>query len=359
MTAPRPPAFLSSGLGACGPSVSADYAQALRAFLRTGGLDERHNPASALLAHAPARRIGGTAFADALIAGGRELGVPAPGLAFGDRIGGAGFGLLGIVAATGPTLLEATAHLSRFESITSTMGQMRLRRCKARADLVWSASGGPPAPAVVESILASWVSFGRYLLGEAGAKGEVTEVCFAHPRMAPSAYYEQILACPVRFGADEYRVRVAADLLDAPSRFAEPRINAALTGWLDRRTAMLTGHGRPLTRSVAELLSTRLALADADENAAARLLGLTRRTLQRHLACEGARFRDLLDAARAEHAIGQVLRGHVALAELGADIGFAEQSSLSRAFRRWTAYAPRELRQRLDGLFHELRPGVT
>ena len=110
------------------------------------------------------------------------------------------------------------------------------------------------------------------------------------------------------------------------------------------------------TRRVARLLAALPAPGDVDERRVAAALGLGLRTLQRRLAAEGSGFRALLDAARAQHAIVTLLHDTPRLAQLGADVGFHEQSSLCRAFRRWTGLAPLPLKARLAPFFHDLRP---
>ena len=330
------------------PSVSGSYAGALQAFLGSRGLPG--SPATV----APARlRVAGDALGDALVEGGRELGDPLLGIRFGTRVGCAGFGLLGVAAATATSLGEAVRHLQRFESLASTLGHVSVRREGRQVALAWRPVR-PVAPAVVEGILAGWVSFGRYLLGEHVA---VRGLDFGHARSDAISAYEQQLECPVRFGADEASVSVDAELLDARPRFADARFNAALGVWLDRCTvAMAAPDSLHTTRRVAGLLASLGAPGEIDEGGVAATLGLERRTLQRRLAGEGANFRTLLDAARAQHAIVTLLQDTPRLAQLGADIGFQEQSSLCRAFRRWTGYAPLPLKARLGPVFLDLRP---
>lgn len=334
------------------PSVSASYEQALRVFLHSRGLSVAAASRAGEDA-SPTLRVAGSLFGQTLTLGGRELGDATPGLTFGQAVGGAGFGLLGVAAATAPTLRESVQRLQRFESLTSTLGHLQIRLHGDLVSLVWCPADACPQPAVVEAILCGWVSFGRFLLAE---RVDVVEVTFKHMPNAPKPLYEQALCCPVRFGAADNSVVLKAELLDAVPRFAESRICDALDGWLDRCTLTETAPSPAVcARQVAAVLGTDVPLAEADEGSTAALLGLERRTLQRRLAAEGTCFRQLLDAARAQHAIVGVLRGRVPLAQLGADIGFEEQASLCRAFRRWTGYAPLAAKHRLQPIFSELR----
>jgi AraC-like DNA-binding protein len=332
------------------PSVSVSYADALQAFLGEKG----HPSARPLINNTAsvASRIDGTAFAQRLVRSCEELGDATLAIDFGTRIGGAGFGLLGVAAATATTLRHAIGHLQRFEALTSTLGHVRAELEGEIVNLVWQPAN-VVAPAVVEGILAGWVSFGRYLLGE---RADVRAVTFTHCRSAALSSYESTLQAPVHFNAPRYSITVAAELLDAPSRFADARLNASLDAWLDRCTAAVAAPTHlQATRQVARILGTQIGLEAADEGTAATALHVSRRTLQRHLAAEGTSFRHLLDAARAQQAVVALLRGGTPLAQLSWDVGFHEQSSLCRAVQRWTGYSPLLLRKRMAGVFRDLR----
>jgi AraC-like DNA-binding protein len=329
------------------PSVSVLYADALGAFLHERGLPWQR-PAPNV---APARRVVAASFAHSLYGGERELGDPSLGLHFGTRVGAAGFGMLGIAAATAPTLGESIRQLTQLESLTSTLGRAQVRRVGRAVQLRWRPAQ-PVPPMVIEGILSGWVSFGRYLLGE---RVEVAQVALAHPRRAPVQAYDETFESPVRFGAGCYGVTFGADLMAAPTRFADPTLNASLNTWLDSCAAAIATEHRTLARTITAMLGQQLPLADADELTTARLLGLGRRTLQRLLQAEGTSFRQVLNAARAQHAVLSLLHGQPGLSDLGAAIGFEEQSSLCRGFRRWTGYAPLEFKRRMDGIYASLR----
>lgn len=336
------------------PSVSVSYERSLKAYLRTRGLPAaRAGPE--VEGAGPASRVDGRAFGEALTFGGHVLGDATTALAFGLRVGGAGFGLLGVAAATAPTLRDSVRQLQRFESLTSTLGHMTVQQHgRHLVSLCWQPAHPDTPPAVAEAILAGWVSFGRYLLDE---QVDVVGVGFAHRAPASVSAFESALHCPVRFGVGLNSVTLASSLLDAKPRFAEPVISAALDDWLDRCTLGVATPPRrqPTARRVAQMLASGAMLAEANEDSLATELQLSRRTLQRRLTEESSSFRVLLDAARAQHAIVGLLRGGVSLAQLGAEIGFDEQSSLCRAFRRWTGYAPLAVKSRLQAMYIDLR----
>lgn len=70
------------------------------------------------------------------------------------------------------------------------------------------------------------------------------------------------------------------------------------------------------------------------------------RTLQRRLGAEGTSFSRLLEAVRLELALADIAAGRKTAGELAARLGYEQQSSFSRAVRRWTGSSPTALGRR-------------
>ena len=66
--------------------------------------------------------------------------------------------------------------------------------------------------------------------------------------------------------------------------------------------------------------------------------------MQRRLDENGIIFVDLLNEVRVELAKNKLKSSDLSLAEIGFLLGFSEQSSFNRAFKRWTGRTPREYR---------------
>ncbi len=79
----------------------------------------------------------------------------------------------------------------------------------------------------------------------------------------------------------------------------------------------------------------------------AELSGMSLRTMQRRLEGSGTNFSALLDEVRRNAAISVLASGDGSLSDLAAGLGYAGQSCLTRAVRRWMGAPPRELRERL------------
>ena len=115
---------------------------------------------------------------------------------------------------------------------------------------------------------------------------------------------------------------------------------------------------RALARCMAELrrsesLSTRvrhallegIGQATIDQNAIARRLGMSRRSLRRHLHSEGSSFHELLEESRRACGYAMLTRSRMPLSEIALALGYSDQTAFSRAFSRWFGETPRELRR--------------
>ncbi|MCB9595438.1 MAG: helix-turn-helix domain-containing protein [Sandaracinaceae bacterium] len=135
-------------------------------------------------------------------------------------------------------------------------------------------------------------------------------------------------------GSDLPRVRVAAwDLLAAP-RGADGDVATFLGAHLGRTLERLQ---MAISWQVDELLRDHLA-DGMGMRGAAKLLGLSERTLRRRLDEEGTSFRERLDGVRRARALE--LLTHEDVDPVARALGFVDARSFQRAFRRWTRMTP-------------------
>lgn len=88
------------------------------------------------------------------------------------------------------------------------------------------------------------------------------------------------------------------------------------------------------------LRHARLTAGEATATRVARRLAMSERTMQRRLQAEGVSFAQLLDEGRAALAKAHLADPAMSLAEIAWLLGFADQSSFTRSFRRWTGEPP-------------------
>ncbi len=98
---------------------------------------------------------------------------------------------------------------------------------------------------------------------------------------------------------------------------------------------------RAVRSTIMDLLPTGyLAIA-----CAARRLKVSVRTLERRLKNSGTSYSALVDQVRYETACRLLATSNTNLAEVAAAIGYADPSSFSRAFARWSGMQPKVYRR--------------
>ena len=102
---------------------------------------------------------------------------------------------------------------------------------------------------------------------------------------------------------------------------------------------------RSLTARTRTAIYETLGTGRADQETIARQLGLSRRSLHRHLGEEGTRFSVLLDDCRyrvARHALSDTPH---TLAQIACELDYSDQTAFERAFKRRTGVTPKQFRQ--------------
>lgn len=141
------------------------------------------------------------------------------------------------------------------------------------------------------------------------------------------------------FGAHSNSLSFDRHLLDLRLPQANPVTVAmcerACEELIERRRARLG------TREcVRQYLGTSPLNMAPDLSQAARMLGLSERTLKRRLQDEGTSFRVLLAEVRGHQANGLLADASLSLTDIAERMGFSDLSSFSQAYKRWFGVAP-------------------
>jgi AraC-like DNA-binding protein len=184
--------------------------------------------------------------------------------------------------------------------------------------------------ALREITFMGWRGVMAALLGRTPAEARYLYAC---PAPAHAARARAALGGEVVYGAASTGVELPVALLAERSPFADAALLARAVEELDRaREALARPQG---VRARLERLLSTSATARLDADAAARMLGLSRRTLVRRLAASGTGFRELLDAELRRRAQRLSEAGDLSQAQIAERLGYADATSLSRSQRRW------------------------
>lgn len=170
-------------------------------------------------------------------------------------------------------------------------------------------------------------------------------VDFPYPRPAHADDYTQIYTANSHFDAPRLKARIATNLLELPIRRDEAALQRFLDGAPGKLT-MLYRRDRELVMRVRDHLRAALPeMPELEETSAA--LKLTPRTLNRRLEEEGSSYRAIKDALRRDIALSRIAKTAQPVADLAADLGYADPSAFYRAFVGWTGVSPSSYRRRL------------
>ncbi len=255
------------------------------------------------------------------------------------------------LVASSATVGEGVQRFARFFRLIADAVILNIDRgddehclCLARGD------GGPVPPVYVDYVFAALVGRIRMQIRPALQVRRV-ELRQAEPPM--TAPYGDVFRAPVRFNA-------AADrLCFADGEWHSPTTTADVTLAL-----LLEEHARILAQRIPHSVSgftavvqKAIAAASPEGGSAedvARALNVSVRTLQRKLVATGTTFREVSETVRGRLAEGYLTDPKVSIAEVAFLLGFSDQSSFNRAFRRWTGESPGRWRASLGG---KRRPG--
>jgi len=102
---------------------------------------------------------------------------------------------------------------------------------------------------------------------------------------------------------------------------------------------------RSLSARTRTAIYETLGTGQADQETIARQLGLSRRSLHRHLGEEGTRFSILLDECRYRVARHALLDTPHTLAQIACELDYSDQTAFERAFKRRTGVTPKQFRR--------------
>lgn len=201
--------------------------------------------------------------------------------------------------------------------------------------------GCPVPPVYVDYVFAALV--GRMRMRAPDLRVRCVEL--RQPAPAAIAPYDEVFRAPVRFAAAADRLCFSDEAWDAPM----PGADAALASVMEEHARILAERtpraSSGFTSEVQRTIASALPEGGCAEDVA-RALHVSVRTLQRRLLASGTTFREVSDAVRGQLAQKYLADSKVSIPEVAFLLGFSDQSSFNRTFRRWTGQTPGSWRRR-------------
>lgn len=258
------------------------------------------------------------------------------GLLVGSHNGLDSLGLVGLLMRYAPDVRTALDNMGRYLHLHSRGGATSLTLDGSSAVLSFVIH--LPRTVASDQICDGAVAFMLNLLRSlCGPDWAPTEVLFAHVRPANVAPFRRILGARLRFDAEQYAVVFRAQILGRKLAAHDPALYRLLQQQVD---ALVARQGVDLPAQVRTALHLALARGPIHAEQIAASLSMHSRTLNRRLGTFGTGFRQLLDDMRFEHARQLLESSSTDVREVGLQLGYADASTFTRAFRRWSGTTP-------------------
>lgn len=253
------------------------------------------------------------------------------------------YGALGLAFKAATTLGRSYARVERYARLWTSVVEYELRPAPRGTLFILHRSGARRLGLRLsnEATLASAVSIARQVSPVAVAP---IEVHIRHPAPRSIEAHRDFFGCPVRFDADLDALLYSSGTLARPNILGDEGISRFLTSHLDEELSEIAEEVSLVTQAKDAIAQ---ALSDGAPKMAeiARGLGLSARSFHRRLSEHGMSFQTLTESTRRELAEGLLRDERHSLAEIAFLTGFSEQSSFTRAFKRWIGTTPASYRK--------------
>jgi AraC-like DNA-binding protein len=257
------------------------------------------------------------------------------------------YGAFGLAWKSAPNLRGSFARSERYGEVLGSAEKYSLVRSPDGLLFELEKAGDGHAGMLLsnEASMAAVATISREV---STAEFQPLAVYFKHAPRGDPGVYEAHFGCPVRFRSGRDALLVSEESIEAPNRLGDETIAGFFDRHLERELASLATD-QDLEVEVRRAVTNVLSEGVPSLARIARELGVGTRTLQRRLADRGRSFRSVVDTAQRDLARRLLRETDYSLAEVAFLSGFAEQSSFTRAFKRWGGQTPRSYRLKSGG----------
>ncbi len=272
---------------------------------------------------------------------------PALGLHLGQEIAVEMLDMVGMMIANAPDLRNAIQLIAEYSPLVSTLAHVELQEQGQRTRVLLHQHEIPAAMrihAIAEVCSSAFFCMARRLLA-----GSFTLRCVRSRLPTPpwESEYAAVFGADVEFifDADEDSIEFDSCMLNLPLKRHSPGLYQQLRAQAARQLASHSPQGNT-TDNVRRIIDDLMGQQLLDLPTIAERMGLTPRTLQRHLKEENTTFQAVYDGLRQQHARSYLCDGNGDIETLATILGYSEPANFYRAFKNWFGMSPGEFRRR-------------
>ena len=283
----------------------------------------------------PFAAIPNDAFAQLWAAAYREMPDPTLPTRSGFAVPFSEFGLLDHLVDSASTVGEGLLILNQFLWLVAS--NLEVRFSHDAHDWVWVVNTPPEPFGFISEQWTLALIYQRY--SSRLPAFTLEEVHLSQDAEVEKELFEALWGVPVRLGQKRSGMRLSDGVWATGNTNANPGLQRTLLT-VAERVEIKQLEEAPLIYAIRTRLPEALEQGTVSAETIAAELGLSKRTLQRRLSAQSTSFKDLLDAYRQEQAMLMLQNGERDMGSVAYALGYNEQSSFNRAFRRWTQQSP-------------------
>lgn len=168
-------------------------------------------------------------------------------------------------------------------------------------------------------------------------------VTLTHPKPSCSSKYFEYFKCPVIFDDPINSLTIPIDRVDNMLPGSNPQLAEINDQLMVKYLQKLDQDD--ITQKVKAAVINQLPSGNVTDESVAKSIFMSNRTLQRKLENAGTTFKILLNETRQDLAKQYLRDRDSSMTEIAFLLGFSENSTFSRAFKRWTGLSPSQYRK--------------
>ena len=245
-------------------------------------------------------------------------------------------GALGYAWLSSSTLREGFIRMSRYISILSNSGQIKISETSTEYCLYFEHEQLGINPARSDNALSIILHMCRMNYQEPLNPSQVTFTHSAPPCAGDYfAYFKANVLFNEKFDSISFPISVVDEPLPGANKHLAKLHDQVMNQYLNK-----LNHD-DFAQHVKAFIVKKLPSGIVTGDMAAAEMAMSHRTLQRELSALGTSFKKLLEESRHYLAEKYVNEGTMSMTEITFMLGFSELSSFSRAYKRWTGHSPR------------------
>lgn len=170
-------------------------------------------------------------------------------------------------------------------------------------------------------------------------------VNFRHAMISNEKQYQAIFNCPVFFNQHHDEIELDTKCLELKLSSKNPSLHKLVSNYLSMVEIETDAISRPVvlaSHQARHLIKKLLPTGHVTRELVSEKMNTQGRSLHRKLQSEGYTFDSLVDEVRKEEVEKLLKNKDIPMSQITGALGYSEQSSFNRAFKRWFGMSPRE-----------------